>query len=149
MPNVKLQKNFDLGKIKLDMHRELNFSADIIVLDIENGIISGRDINGRPFTKLQPETIAKKRKDRNASPRTALYATGTMKKAYVPRGKRATPTRQRVEIIPPKKRDEIGEYHQDGGGTLPQREWFGISKTAEKNAFKMVELKIEKAIRDA
>jgi len=149
VPNVKLQKNFDLGKIKLDMHRELNFSADIIVLDIENGIISGRDINGRPFTKLQPETIAKKRKDRNASPRTALYATGTMKKAYVPKGKRANKTRQVVEIIPAKKRKDIGVYHQKGGGNLPKREWFGISKTAEKRAYKAMELRIEQELRRA
>ncbi len=147
--SVTVTKNFDLGKINLDLSRELNEAADVVVLDIENGIKYGRDITGSPMAKLQPDTIADKRKKGYSSPRTALFATGTMKKAYVPKGKRANKTRQVVEIIPAKKRKDIGVYHQKGGGNLPKREWFGISKTAEKRAYKAMELRIEQELRRA
>ena len=147
--SVTVTKNFDLGKINLDLSRELNEAADVVVLDIENGIKYGRDITGSPMAKLQPDTIADKRKKGYESPRTALFATGTMKKAYVPKGKRANKTRQVVEIIPAMKRKDIGVYHQKGGGNLPKREWFGISKTAEMRAYKAMELRIEQELRRA
>ncbi len=147
--SVTVTKNFDLGKINLDLSRELNEAADIVVLDIENGIKYGRDITGSPMTKLQPDTIADKRKKGYESPRTALFATGTMKKVYIPKSKRANKTRQVVEIIAAKKRDDVGVYHQKGGGNLPKREWFGISKTAEKRAFNLLEMRVEQELRRA
>ena len=147
--SVTVTKNFDLGKINLDLSRELNEAADVVVLDIENGIKYGRDITGSPMTKLQPDTIADKRKKGYPSPRTALFATGTMKKVYIPKSKRANKTRQVVEIIVAKKRDDVGVYHQKGGGNLPKREWFGISKTAEKRAFNLLEMRVEQELRRA
>ena len=147
--SVTVTKNFDLGKINLDLSRELNEAADIVVLDIENGIKYGRDITGSPMAKLQPDTIADKRKKGYSSPRTALFATGTMKKVYIPKSKRANKTRQVVEIIVAKKRDDVGVYHQKGGGNLPKREWFGISKTAEKRAFNLLEMRVEQELRRA
>ena len=146
---LRVEKNFDLGKIKLDLSKELNMSADIIILDIENGINYGRDINGTKFKKLAPSTIRGKRLGGSKTPRIALSDKEIMKKVYVPSGKRATQSNQSVEIIPPKKRADIGVYHQTGNPVLPKREWFGISKTAESRAFKMIELMIEKEIRDA
>jgi hypothetical protein len=101
------------------------------------------------MTKLQPDTIADKRKKGYPSPRTALFATGTMKKVYIPKSKRANKTRQVVEIIVAKKRDDVGVYHQKGGGNLPKREWFGISKTAEKRAFNLLEMRVEQELRRA
>ena len=147
--SVTVTKNFDLGRINLDLSRALNEAADVVVLDIEDGIKAGRDITGSPMTKLQPDTIADKRKKGYPSPRTALFATGTMKKVYIPKSKRANKTRQVVEIIPAKKRKDIGVYHQKGGGNLPKREWFGISKTAEMRAYKAMELRIEQELRRA
>ncbi len=140
--SVTVTKNFDLGRINLDLSRALNEAADVVVLDIEDGIKAGRDITGSPMTKLQPDTIADKRKKGYPSPRTALFATGTMKKVYIPKSKRANKTRQVVEIIVAKKRDDVGVYHQKGGGNLPKREWFGISKTAEKRAFNLLEMRV-------
>jgi hypothetical protein len=145
--SVTVTKNFDLGRINLDLSRALNEAADVVVLDIEDGIKAGRDITGSPMTKLQPDTIADKRKKGYPSPRTALFATGTMKKVYIPKSKRANKTRQVVEIIVAKKRDDVGVYHQKGGGNLPKREWFGISKTAEKRAFNLLEMIVEQELR--
>jgi hypothetical protein len=147
--SVTVTKNFDLGRINLDLSRALNEAADVVVLDIEDGIKAGRDITGSPMTKLQPDTIADKRKKGYPSPRTALFATGTMKKVYIPKSKRANKTRQVVEIIVAKKRDDVGVYHQKGGGNLPKREWFGISKTAEKRAFNLLEMRVEQELRRA
>jgi hypothetical protein len=147
--SVTVTKNFDLGRINLDLSRALNEAADVVVLDIEDGIKAGRDITGSPMTKLQPDTIADKRKKGYESPRTALFATGTMKKVYIPKSKRANKTRQVVEIIVAKKRDDVGVYHQKGGGNLPKREWFGISKTAEKRAFNLLEMRVEQELRRA
>ncbi len=147
--SVTVTKNFDLGRINLDLSRALNEAADVVVLHIEDGIKAGRDITGSPMTKLQPDTIADKRKKGYPSPRTALFATGTMKKVYIPKSKRANKTRQVVEIIVAKKRDDVGVYHQKGGGNLPKREWFGISKTAEKRAFNLLEMRVEQELRRA
>ena len=146
---VTVTKNFNLAKIKLDLSKELNMAADIIVKDIESGIEHGRDINGTSFKKLKPSTIHSKRHRGSSTPRIALSDKEIMKKVYVPSGKRATKSKQRVEIIPPKKRADIGVFHQQGGAKLPKREWFGISKTAESRVMKMTELRIEKEIRDA
>lgn len=147
--SVTIEKNFNLRKIDLDMSRELNEAADVIVLDIEKGIKAGRDITGSPMTKLRPETIAYKRKKGYQSPRTALHATGIMKKVYIPKDKRATKSRQVAEIIVAKKRDDVGVYHQKGGGNLPKREWFGISKTAERRAYNLLEMRVEQELRRA
>ena len=111
---VTVTKNFNLAKINLDLSKELNMAADIIVKDIESGIEHGRDINGTSFKKLKPSTIHSKRDRGSSTPRIALSDKGVMKKVYVPSGKRATKTKQRVEIIPPKKRADIGAYHQLG-----------------------------------
>jgi phage gpG-like protein len=47
-----------------------------------------------------------------------------------------------------KNREDIGAYHNEGDG-VPKREWFGISKKAEKDIVRMVELRIQEMIRRA
>ena len=44
---------------------------------------------------------------------------------------------------------DVGSFHQEGAGNLPKREWFGITKKAEKDIIKMVELEIERQIKRA
>ena len=145
--HFSVSTNFDLKRINLNLSREINDAADIIVSDIKSGIQYGRDIEGKPFTKLNPATITAKRLSGSKTPRMILSDKEKMKKVYV--SKKASKSSQSAEIIPPKKRSDVGVYHQEGKGTLPERIWFGVSKTAEKKAMDMMELRIEQEIRNA
>ena len=69
---------------------------------------------------------------------------------------KANKKKQRAVIHPGKKakrgkvtNQQIGFYHQKGKGNLPVREWFGISKQAELDSIKMVEMRIEQELNRA
>ena len=62
--------------------------------------------------------------------------------------KRASKVDQESHVSVAKDRESIGVYHNEGM-KVPKREWFGISKDAIKNIFRMVELRIEDMIRRA
>tara|TARA_R100001082_G_C4365876_1_gene161915 strand:- start:4017 stop:4463 length:447 start_codon:yes stop_codon:yes gene_type:complete len=144
---IQIDKNFDLKKIKLDLSKELNFSGDIIVKDHFKRLNVGTDANGRGMKQLKPATVARKGSDQ------VLVDKDKMRHLVRSRATKAKPF---VNIHPGKKqkRDgvtnaQIGLYHQTGAGRLPKREWFGITKKAEKQCLKAVELRIEKLIRNA
>jgi len=127
--------NFDVKKaiksLKIAVPIIVNDAADIIKSDISAGIEYGRDINGKPFTKLQPATIKAKRSKGSEFPRRILHDKGIMQNSYV--NQRATIKAPVAVLIAPKSRTDIGRYHHKGEGHNPVREWFGISKTAHKN----------------
>jgi len=184
---ITVTTNFDLNKITLDLHKELNLSAGMIIKDIVEKNQSGQDINGNTIKPLSPNTIAAKANKGSSSPSRALYDTGRMigrgsVKGTGGRGpyisKRAKKMDQESHVSIAKDRDAIGVYHNEGTKPytitpkrakklsfftqdgwvsasnvrhpgLPKREWFGISKKAEKDIVRMVELRIEDMIRRA
>ena len=111
---MKIRKNFSLEKVvrKLDLTREINLMADSIVADHKKRGKLGVGIKGRKLKKLRPSTIHSKRAKGSSRPRTPLYDTGTMVDVSVVN--RATKTNQRARIVPPKSRQDIGTYHQNG-----------------------------------
>jgi hypothetical protein len=61
---------------------------------------------------------------------------------------RATKSKPIAVIMPKDNRKEIGKYHQSGGGTLPKREWFGITANQEKKGLKIMRLEIERLLKN-
>jgi len=140
--SVTLKKNFDLNKIKLDWTKELNLAGKIIKKDHFQRLEKGLGITGpmKPSKKESGKT---------------LVDTGKMRNLVI---EKASKTNQEVRIHPGEKQkypgtkvtmSDVGGFHQTGAGNLPKREWFGITKKAEKDIFKMMELRIEKEIRRA
>ena len=147
--NIDIQKKFNLRRIKFDLHKELNKGGFIIRQDHIDRLDRGLGVDGRGMKPLAPGTIQAKGHDQ------ILVDTDKMRRLNV---KKATPQKQLVEIAPGDKRKypntnltakDIGGFHQAGGRRLPKREWFGISKTAEKRVIKMVESKINREFRNA
>lgn len=115
-----IEKKFDLRKVRFDFSKQLNDFADAVVLDHKTRLQHGQGVDMKPMAKLKGSTIASKRFKRRKKPRVPLYGTGLMSKVYVK--KRASKSQQRAIVIPPKKRAEIGKYHQYGtSGPYPIR----------------------------
>ena len=144
---VKVVKNFDLGKIKFDLSKELNLAGQIIRKDHFQRLERGKGVKGTNMRALKPSTIKRKGSSK------ILVDTGKMRNLVI---KKANKNNQVVEISPGKKakrngvtNQKIGYYHQTGSGHLPEREWFGVSKKSEVDAIKMVEMRIEEELRRA
>ena len=144
---IDISKAFNLKKINFDLSREINRAAQAIVKDHDNRLNYGQGVDGKMMTRLQPSTIKSKRLKGYRKPRVPLYATGTMKNIRI--DNKATPRDQEARLTPPKSRIEIGAYHQKGSSMLPQREWFGVTKKAEKELLRGMKIKIDRILRNA
>ena len=139
---ITITKNFDLNKISLDLTKELNQGAQIIKVDHFQRLEKGQGVKGAltPSKKTSGKT---------------LVNTGKMRNLVI---EKATRDKQEAEVHPGIKQTypgtnvtmaDVGAFHQYGEGNLPVREWFGVTKNAEKRIMKMVELEIERQIRRA
>ena len=143
---VKIIKNISW---KLDLHKEVNVVASMLVKDIRDGIASKKDINNRAFAPLKPSTAKQKKRKGYSNPSTPLWATGQMKEVYVkPRAKKG---RELAQIQVPKGRDGvnrivIGDIHNKGDG-VPKREWYGVGSRAEKKIDQYVEQALREKMR--
>ena len=143
---VKIIKNISW---KLDLHKEVNVVASMLVKDIRDGIASKKDINNRAFAPLKPSTAKQKKRKGYSNPSTPLWATGQMKEVYVkPRAKKG---RELAQIQVPKGRDGvnrivIGDIHNKGDG-VAKREWYGVGSRAEKKIDQYVEQALREKMR--
>ena len=139
---VTVTKNFDLNRINLDLTKELNTSGQIVRKDHFQRLEQGLGVKGvlTPSKKATGKTLVR---------------TGKMRNLVVDK---ATKAKQQVNIHPGEKQtypnsnitmSDVGGFHQEGAGNLPKREWFCITKKAEKDIIKMVELEIERQIKRA
>tara|TARA_R100000008_G_scaffold13084_1_gene6471 strand:- start:442 stop:891 length:450 start_codon:yes stop_codon:yes gene_type:complete len=146
--DINIAKNFNLNNITLDLSKELNYAGDIIVKDHVARLERGQDANEKQMKPLAESTI--KAKGFNQ----ILVEKDKMR--HLVRTK-ASASKQSVTIKPGDKEKrkggltniEIAAFHQEGGPNLPKREWFGISRKAEKKAMDMVEKRIDKMIKNA
>tara|TARA_Y100001972_G_scaffold127719_1_gene185508 strand:- start:1054 stop:1497 length:444 start_codon:yes stop_codon:yes gene_type:complete len=143
---LDISKKFNLKKIKLDLHRELNDAGAIIKKDHFNRLERGQGVTG-PLKNLKDSTIASKGFDQ------ILVNTGKMRNLIL---NRANKNKQEITLHPGRKQkrngvtnEEIGLFHQTGAGKLPKREWFGITKESEAKCLKVIELKIERILKNA
>ena len=141
---MKVEMNFDLKRIRLDLSKELNLAAQIIRKDHTDRLNNGVGVNG---------SIMKALKTGQTAP--ILIDTGKMKNLVA---SKATKKNQVVTINPGVKQtypgtnvtmSDVGGFHQSGAGNLPRREWFGITKEVEKNILQMVDARISQEIRRA
>lgn len=137
--------------MSVDLSKELNMGAGIVVKDMKDKISQGKDIHGSAFTRLKSSTVASKRKKGYARPDLPLVATGKLSGIFGQGGaylkKKATPNKQEAIISAPNKKAPYGIYHQEGGNqgwNPPQREWFGISKEANMKVIDMMKKRIDK-----
>ncbi len=144
---IRVTKNFDLSKIKLDLTRELNLAAQIVKKDHFQRLERGIGVSGK---KLEPS-----QKIKLGLGGKTLVDSGQMRNLVIDK---ATKSKQVASLAPGSKRSyrgkdvtpaDVGYFHQTGAGRLPKREWFGITDKAEKDIFKMVEMTIEREIRNA
>ena len=140
--------NFNLDKINLDLHRELNRAGEIISRDHYQRLESGKDVSGSQMRALSPKTIAKKGHSK------ILVDTDQMRNLEIDR---ATKTNQVVEVHPGRIRKykgtnltmaDVGTKHQLGIG-VHKREWFGISLDAEKRIMQFMRDKIRREVDSA
>ena len=153
---VKIDKNFDLSRFNLDLSKELNLAGSIVIKDMVDKNKKGLSVNGSALLPLDPKTVLAKKRRGSKQPHRILFDSGLMvgkgsAKGVGGRGlylaKRAKKTRQEAVISVGTKRQEIGQYHNEGDGQ-PKREWFGVSKKANKDIIRMIELRIEELLRN-
>ena len=145
---ITMTKNFDLKKINLDLTKELNRAGQIIKVDHFKRLERGMGVGG-PMKNLKGATVDAKGFDQ------ILVKSGKMRNLVIDK---ATKMNQEVVVHPGEKQtykgtdvtmSDVGGFHQSGAGNLPVREWFGITKKAEKRIVKMMELEIEREIKRA
>jgi len=174
-PNIRIDKKFNLKKIKFNLYKELNLGGVIVRQDHIDRLDRGLGVDGRGMTPLSPNTVASKGSSK------ILVDSDKMRRLNV---KKATKQKQIVTISPGDKRKypgtsvtqkDVGGFHQAGTRPytitpkkakflrfktasgivytkkvnhpgLPKREWFGISKTAEQRVLKMVGNRIEREL---
>lgn len=173
-----MKMDFSLGKINLDFKKELNLVGQIIKKDHFKRLENGKGVSGGQMKPLKPSTVRAKGNDKilvdSGKMRNLVIdkATRTNQTVMVHPGKKQRYKGTGVTMY------DVGGFHQGGtssytitpkgAGTLAfmgsdgmvftkkvnhpglaKREWFGISKKAEADAIKMIELKIEREIRRA
>ena len=141
---MKVEMNFDLKRIRLDLSKELNLAAQIIRKDHTDRLNNGVGVNGSKMKALKTGQTA-----------PILIDTGKMKNLVA---SKATKKNQVVTINPGVKQtypgtnvtmSDVGGFHQSGAGNLPRREWFGITEKVEKNILQMVDARISQEIKRA
>jgi len=144
---IKITKNFDLSKIRLDLTKELNLAAQILKKDHFQRLEKGIDANGKRLKPSQKVELGLGGK--------TLVESGQMRNLVI---KKATKSKQVASLAPGSKRPykgknvtpaDVGYYHQTGSGRLPKREWFGVTNKTAKDILKMIEMAIEREIRNA
>lgn len=126
-PKIKIKKTFDFKKLARKLPKiiadGLNEKIKWINIGIQDGINEGRDVEGKAFEPLSDVTL-KLRKDKGTG-ETILYETGKMANTTIDR---ATPAQLSASVI---SKAEYGILHNEGfpDENLPQRKWFGITKT--------------------
>ena len=89
----------------------------------EKGMQRGEEPDGKKMQKLDPKTIARKRKKGSATPNTPLMDTGKMSRPTT------SSTNKEGRVHMAASRREIWRYHHEGQG-VPKREHWAIYKAA-------------------
>lgn len=131
-------------KPKIDLSRQINRMAQIVVKETKDGINSGKDIDGAPFKPLKKSTIKAKKEKGSKFPTTILKDTGLMQKIYLK--KRASEKKQRAIVSIAKLREEIGFKHNVGKG-VPEREWFGVGFTIKQKLDKYIKAEMKRLLK--
>lgn len=136
------------AKVKFNMKLpRFNFQEDlvqvakrIVILELARGIDANRDVEGKPFPELEPETIARKGSNR------PLVETGNLRRAFTFKRQ----GRHSVMVTLRADRKDIGKYLQIDGirskrGTK-HFNFFGVTDVMEKLSINYMRKRINEAI---
>ncbi len=123
-----------------------NRSAEVVKQEIGAHLDRKQSIKGGRLEPLEGATVRAKRRKGSATARHPLIDTGTMRNVVIT--KQATASSPIAIIEPPKSRAEIAVFHQDGLGDNPEREWFGVSRNADRRAGVLAQQIIEPIFRN-
>lgn len=124
-----------------------NRSAEVVKQEIGAHLDRKQSITGGRLEPLEGSTVRAKRRKGSTTARFPLIDTGTMRNVVIT--KQATASDPTARIEPPKSRAKIAVFHQDGLGENPEREWFGVSKNADRRAAVLARQIIEPIFRNA
>jgi hypothetical protein len=139
MISAKVTKNFDLRKINLDLHRDINKGIKIIAEDIERGIDNGSQF-GKRFKDIDEKTA--KRKGHNRP----LIDKGVLKNPDKMQVTLATTAKQEATILPAPEREDVSFWNHFGTDNIDAREHWGVSDRAFKKIIFNMENTIRKSI---
>ena len=151
---MSVKVNFSLAKMARAtpkiMAQLLNDVGALVITDTIKGAQRGVDQSNRPFTPLNPKTIAAKSRKGSSNPRRPLWDTGRMIEGMFLKTK-ATPAKLRAVATLAMNRMEIGIFHQTGDGN-PERVWFPKKATPRiirsmLPLLRSVEAKIAKSVK--
>jgi hypothetical protein len=139
-----LKANFKKVKEQIDFEQNVNklidkaiiLAAQINVKEIKSGLDTSTGPKGK-LKKLKASTARQKRK--KGYPIKPLVATGTMRR--LPPVKH-TKGKAFNEIA--KSRAKIAQYHEQGAGKLPKREFFDLYPSAVRKIERMIKKKLIK-----
>ena len=106
--------------------------------EIQENLEKQKDINGHPYEDLSESTgtqrINKEGYYKQAGGGGILNYTGRMRKTKKTPAKPGPVVVAKIEMVGKRKGKHYGAYHNQGakrnrGGTLPKREWFGMTKS--------------------
>lgn len=124
----------------------VNRSAEVIKQEIGAHLDRRQSITGGRLEPLAGPTVRAKRRKGSATPRHPLIDKGIMRNVVIT--KQATASDPTARIEPPKSRDKIADIHQRGLGDNPEREWFGVSRNADRRAGVLAQQIIEPIFRN-
>ena len=133
---AKVTKTFSLGKLakQLDTTIVTGLNQLIVRLNksIQQNLESGKDINNTTYKSLSPVTQDMRDNRQGYYSKGGgggtLNWSGTMRKTKVTKAKPGPEAVAKIEMTGKRKGVHYGAYHNQGGGKLPKREWFGITK---------------------
>lgn len=150
---MAVKKDFNLNRVANFLDEiymdAVNRLGSRLNKSIQDGLENSRDINGNAFEKLSPVTIAN-RKQSNPKPlldkgtnRQAINALRSIKK------KPATKDTLEFEL---EATSPYGGLHNTGfvnpkGATVPQREWFGLTKDIKPGGEEYKKMMLEIKLR--
>ncbi len=176
--SVTVEMNFNLKRINLDFSKELNKAGQVIKKDHYQRLEIGKGVDGSKMKALSPNTIAAKGNNKilveTGKMRHLVVDKANKTKQVV----EIHPGEKRLYKGTNVTQSDVGGFHQEGtssytitpkkakklsfktaGGWvhtnkvnhpgLPKREWFGISKDAEKQCINLMEERIERELRRA
>jgi len=151
MVNVTIKRNFNLNNIKLDFHKELNNSLDVIALDIEKGIDNQHQF-GKPIPRNEDDYLEQKRK-RGWGEKSLIAEKKWLRDSGKMVRTKATREHQIAILAPYEQRTDIAKYLQiDGVETRHGNKkyiFWGVSEKAEKHIMKMMKYKLIKELKSA
>ena len=166
--DVKTKKNYSFGALQNKLSgiviSTLNSLANNLNADIQKGIETGRDINGKAFKSFKDSTV--KIRNMRGDGQTILFREGAGK-GKLKRTRIIRPTTSKlsfeIQMRGFRGKTAYGALHNEGFNTaaksmipnqqVPAREWFGITKDFQEkgkqyqNAMKTANAAISSALK--